>query len=75
MFFVQPQQTSGTSIQPYTGIIGGLTGTADVSILLISVCVPEACRASDFFGALGLDMLCLTKEENDYFTSGDIGFL
>lgn len=43
--------------------------------LLISVCVPDACLPSDFFGQNAKDSDCETKNESKALDAGDIAFL
>lgn len=44
-------------------------------ILLLSTCIPDACSPSDFYGALGNDDMCQTKNETRKLTNADIAFL
>lgn len=67
----QVKQNVVSNLQNFGGIIGGGLPSG----FLISVCVPDACLASDVFGSLTLDSLCTTKEENTRFDGGDIAFM
>lgn len=43
--------------------------------LLISICLPDGCLPSDFFGEYGKDDECQTKNQNKSLDGGDVAFL
>lgn len=45
------------------------------TVFLLSACVPDACLPSDFFGDLGVDSICQTKNETTKLDAGDISFM
>lgn len=47
-------------------------GLSTPDYLLLSACVPDACNPSDFFGPLGVDILCQTKDESKKLDATDI---
>lgn len=49
--------------------------TYTAETLLLSLCVPDACSPSDFFGPLGVDGICHTKNEGKDLKAADIAFL
>lgn len=49
--------------------------TSISTLLLLATCLPDACYPSDFFGSLGANVACKTKNEGREMNAGDIAFL
>lgn len=43
--------------------------------LLLAACIPNACKPSELFGELGLDISCQTKNETKQLEATDIACL
>lgn len=51
--------------------IGEEIDISSIDVMLIAVCIPNACSPSELFEPLGMDNLCHTKDQNKVLDAGD----